>query len=164
MGGDLGPWSWPGKVAVLIWIKIDLLPASTSKAPQLSARHRGRTRVSTDYSQPPWPPFFTILHLFLKLDMSWFEIVLSVVRSQIFGGRRPISEKMGKDGGKSWLKSVETLVRPLWLAAGSGKPLRLPRAQLQKSTSSWTAIVRFLESWAIVSRCNFFKSVFEKNA
>jgi len=42
------------------------------------------------------------------------------VRFQIFGGRRPISKKMCSDGEKSWLKSVETLVRPLRLAAGSG--------------------------------------------
>jgi len=73
------------------------------------------SQTASHYCSTPLRYFacFTCDPLFLGLRLIF-------VRSQISGGKRPISEKMGGDGKTTWLKSVETLVRPLWRAAGSG--------------------------------------------
>jgi len=60
-----------------------------------------------------------ISHVF-TCDPLFFGHRLNFVQSQISGVKLPISEKMGGDGKTTWLKSVKTLVRPLWRAAGSG--------------------------------------------
>jgi len=65
-----------------------------AKAPPLAARHRGRTRVSTDYSHHLFSPFYP---LFLRSDVSdedTSDLALDVSRD----GRGPSSKK----GEKQW--------------------------------------------------------------
>ena len=71
---------------------------------------------------------------------------LNFVWSQIFWWETSDPTKMCNDGEKSWLKSVETLVRPLWLAAGSGAeaPLLAARPEL--------GIYMFVDGHSAISR------------
>ena len=65
-------------------------------SPGAAARHKGRTRVPTEYSRPLSPPFFSLC---LRSDVSSFrDRTLNYVRSQIGRLRRPISREMEKKG------------------------------------------------------------------
>jgi len=84
-------------------------------SPKAAARHRGRTRVSMNYSQLPFPLCPTIFHLFSDRTSPHSEIgILQLCL---------ISDFWVRDVTKNWmkrqLKSVETLVRKLCCAAGS---------------------------------------------
>jgi len=57
-------------------------------APEPAARHRGRTRVPTDYSQPLCPLFFTLFEIGRLLFLRSHFNSMSAFKSD---GRRPIS-------------------------------------------------------------------------